>query len=289
MKILITGSGGQLGLALQALAKENPQLDCLFLDQAQVDLADGQAWQTYLKNLDFQACIHTAAYTAVDKAEAEPDLAYAVNAQASKILAQACAERAARLVYVSTDYVYHDEQHNRPFLEDHPISPKNTYAKTKAQGETYCLEYHPQGTYILRTAWVYAPWGQNFVRTILKLGQERPSLKIVADQIGSPTYAPDLAQVCLQILQTPSLNSGIYHFSNEGCCSWYDFAHRIIEKTGLNCQILPQTSKDYPTAASRPPFSLLDKSKIKSQLQISIQHWDTALNHCLKTLGYPLA
>ncbi len=233
--------------------------------------------------------INCAAYTAVDKAEIESRKARKINVFGTKYLAEACAELGIPLIHFSTDYVYHNRQ-NTPFLETDPVSPKGVYARTKLAGERAALRAQPLSM-IIRTSWVYSNFGQNFVKTMLRLGSERATLKVVADQIGSPTYAPGLAEAVLSIIQKVESGevpkesiAGIWHYSNEGVASWYDFAAAIFEIENILCQVRPIATKDYPTPAKRPPFSVLDKSKIKAAFGLEIPHWRESLRRCLALL-----
>ena len=230
--------------------------------------------------------INCAAYTAVDKAESEPDRARKVNVTGAKNLAEACAARGIPLIHLSTDYVYHSRQ-NTPFRESDPVSPKGVYARTKLAGDRAALRTNPL-TMVIRTSWVYSAVGQNFLKTMLRLGAERPALNVVADQIGSPTYAPDLAVAILSIIQKVEQGevakdsiSGIWHYSNEGVASWYDFAQAIFDLQNLPCQLRPIETRDYPTPAQRPPFSVLNKAKIKASFGLQIPHWRESLERCL--------
>lgn len=254
-----------------------------------MDIGNKRAVARYFKNnKNIRWVINCAAYTAVDKAESEPDKAKRINVAGTKNLAQACTALGAALIHFSTDYVYHNRQ-NTPFKEGDPVQPKSVYARTKLAGERAAMRAHPGGVMVLRTSWVYAPAGHNFVNTMLRLGKERASVSVVADQIGTPTYAPDLALAVLQIIQqvergiVPKAKlSGIWHYSNEGVASWYDFAQAIFELKNLDCAVLPIETKDYPTPALRPPFSVLNKAKIKSAFGLEIPHWRESLERCLE-------
>lgn len=285
--ILITGAKGQLGQCFQHLASDFPQMSFLFAASGDLDIGDRAAVQQYFRLHDIQYCINCAAYTAVDKAESEPKKARRINVSGAKNLAEACAARNIPMVHFSTDYVYHNKQ-NRPFQETDPVSPKGVYARTKLQGERAAQKAHPSGVMVIRTSWVYSEFGQNFLKTMLRLGAERPALSVVFDQIGTPTYAPDLAATVLFILDKtmrgalePTALAGIWHYSNEGVCSWYDFAQAIFDIRQLPCQLQPIETKDFPTPAQRPPFSVLNKSKIKKQFGITIPHWRESLVRCL--------
>jgi dTDP-4-dehydrorhamnose reductase len=287
-KILITGANGQVGQCLQALVPDFPQFDFILTDRTVLDISDKEAVQKMIALSDW--CINCAAYTAVDKAESEAEAAQRINAVGARHLAEACAEKGIPLLHLSTDYVYHSHQ-NTPFREDDPVHPQGVYAATKLAGDLAVLECHPTGGMVVRTSWVYAPYGHNFMRTMLRLGSERASLNVVFDQIGTPTYAPDLAAALLHIIQkvenrkiAPESIAGIWHYSNEGVASWYDFAVAIMEIAQLPCKVMPIETKDYPTPAQRPPFSLLNKSKIKQAFGLEIPHWRESLTRGITTL-----
>jgi len=283
--VLVTGAGGQLGQELQALAPAFPDFRFRFLRRTDLDIADEAAVQALFENHSFDWCINAAAYTAVDKAESEPEAAWRTNAEGPRTLARICRHHHTRLLHLSTDYVYHGSR-NRPYQEGDPANPQSVYARTKLEGDLAALDQHPD-TLILRTSWVYSTFGHNFVKTMLRLGAERPTLSVVYDQIGSPTYARDLAEAILHILggqHPPEALRGIYHYSNEGVASWYDFAHAIFEIRNLPCQVLPILTKDYPTPAARPPFSLLHKGKIRKTFALEIPHWRDSLRRCLHAL-----
>lgn len=288
--ILVTGANGQLGQCFRHLAADFPQMQFLFASSAELDISDRAAVKRFFQQYPIRWCINCAAYTAVDKAESEPEQAKRINVTGVKNLAKACAEHHTHLIHFSTDYVYHGKQ-NEPFREEDPVSPKGVYARTKLAGEKAALNAHPFGLMIIRTSWVYSPFGNNFVKTMLRLGAERDSLSVVFDQIGTPTYAPDLAAAVLQLIEKTQLTeipvehlTGIWHYSNEGVASWYDFAQAIFEIRNLPCRLFPIETNEYPTPAQRPPFSVLNKSKIKTRLGIAIPHWRESLVRCLKAL-----
>jgi dTDP-4-dehydrorhamnose reductase len=289
MKILVTGAQGQVGTCLQRLALNYPQWAFQFVDRQLLDLSNPQQIQAFLADAQFDVCIHAAAYTAVDKAEQEPDLAQQINTLATEALAHACARLGAWMIYLSTDYVYHALDHNRPYVETDAVQPRSVYARTKWQGEQAAQKACPR-TLVLRTSWVYAPFGHNFVRSMLRFGAERPSLNVVFDQIGTPTYAFDLAEAILEICSRLAAEparldwAGIYHYSNEGVCSWYDFAVEILKQANLATPVYPILSEAYPTPAARPPFSVLNKQKIKSVFGLQIPHWTSSLRRCLADL-----
>ncbi len=285
--ILVTGSEGQLGSELCHLAQKYPedtsQITFFYIDRSSLDLTDHQAVEDFLVTNSIDTIINCAAYTAVDKAETDEAAADAINHLAVKNLAQMAKERSILLVHISTDYVF-DGTGYRPYAEEDSCSPQSIYGKTKLDGERAIQEISPKGAVIIRTSWVYSSFGNNFVKTMLRLGSEREQLSIIYDQIGTPTYARDLAKAILHIVNHPNISQNsveIYHYSNEGVCSWYDFAKAIFELTDTNCTVKPIRTEEYPTPAKRPNYSLLDKSKIKNEYQISIPYWRDSLKECL--------
>ncbi len=288
--ILVTGSKGQVGQELQMLATSFPNFNYIFVDVDELDITNPSAVTSFSKENRFDYCINCAAFTAVDKAESDPNLAWKINAQGVKHLAAACAKQNAWLLQISTDYVYHTAQ-NVPYKETDITNPQGIYAKTKLEGDKLALETNPNHTAVIRTSWVYSSFGQNFVKTMLKLGAEKPELRVIYDQIGTPTYARDLANAMLQMLEKIESKavekeklSGIYHYSNDGVTSWYDFAVAIFEMRDMEVKVVPIETKDYPTPAKRPHFSLLSKAKIKSTFGLDIPHWQVALKACLDRL-----
>ena len=288
-KILITGANGQLGQEFSFLAKAFPHFEFIFLSRIELDITSKATIDTFFLNTNINYCINCAAYTAVDKAETDIENAEKINIFGIKKLGEACAKRNIPLIHFSTDYVYHNNQ-NTPFIETDTTNPQGIYAQSKLSGEKKLLAIHPQAM-VFRTSWVYSTFGHNFVKTMLRLGKERDELSVVFDQIGSPTNAYDLAEAVLQILtkvENGDLDNpilfGIYHYSNEGVCSWYDFALAIFEIAQIECHVLPIESKAYPTPAKRPPFSVLNKTKIKDTFGIEIPHWRESLKKCLASL-----
>ncbi|MEN0004122.1 MAG: dTDP-4-dehydrorhamnose reductase [Bacteroidota bacterium] len=285
-KVLVTGDFGQLGQEFQVLQTQYPDWEFLFPGgRAGLDITNAAEVDQIFEHFQPNFCINCAAYTQVDKAETEPDLAKAVNADGVLHLAKACTKHSTQLIHFSTDYVYGGQQ-NRPFVETDATHPTGTYASTKLQGEQLLLATLPTAI-VIRTSWVYSSFGHNFVKTMLRLGATRDQLSVVFDQIGTPTYARDLAKATLQIIQAKIAGesaSGIFHYSNEGVCSWYDFAQAIFELSGVAITLSPIESKDYPTPAHRPHFSVLNKAKIKSTFGLTIPHWRTSLESCLETL-----
>ncbi len=270
---LVTGCNGQLGTALQSLLGNNAE----YIDVQDLDLTNESAVKEYFSNHTYDFVINCAAYTAVDKAEQDIKTAQNVNELAPLYLAK----YAKRVVHISTDYVFDGTSH-KPYTENDPTTPLSVYGKTKRQGEENVLKYSDTAI-VIRTAWLYSPHGSNFVKTMRKLGSERDSLNVVFDQVGSPTNAYDLAQAIVTAL--PQIKDGekeIFHFTNEGVCSWYDFALEIMEQSQLSCKVNPIESKDYPTPAHRPHYSVLNKNKIKQRFNIEIPHWKEGLRKCLK-------
>ena len=286
--ILVTGANGQVGSELQSLVVNqfDKSVNFYFTDKESLDITDFKALEEYIKKNNIDTIVNCAAYTAVDKAEENPDEVYAINTQAVEHLANLAKEHSIVLIHISTDYVF-DGQNHTPLREDAPTNPQGIYAKSKRDAETKILEIAPKGAIIIRTSWIYSHTGHNFVKTMLRLGQERDSLNVVCDQIGTPTYARDLARTILEILQSSydfTREPEIFHYSNEGNCSWYDFAQAIFEISNIDCTINPISTKEYPTPAKRPPYSVLNKDKIKSEFNISIPYWRDSLKSCLSLL-----
>ncbi len=272
--LLITGSNGQLGTELSKLL---PQ--AILTDVAELDITDEAAVKDFVIANDVDTIINCAAYTAVDKAEDDEILAAKINIDGPRNLAKS----GAKVVHISTDYVF-DGLGHKPYKPEDEAHPVSAYGRTKLAGEQEVLKYAAEAV-IIRTAWLYSPYGNNFVKTMRRLGAEKESLNVVTDQIGTPTYAADLAHAIMQILpQMNAANKGVYHFTNEGVCSWYDFARKIMELSSLKCQVNPIPSDAYPTKATRPFYSVLDKSKIKQTFNIEIEHWEEGLKKCLKQL-----
>lgn len=286
--ILVTGAYGQLGNEIRILSANYPQYNFMFTDVDSLDITDKSELIDFVTGNDIRYIINCAAYTAVDKAEDETQLCEKINATAVKNLGIAAAEAGAGIVHVSTDYVF-DGSSCKPYSEDMPTKPCSVYGKTKLKGEKNLLKACPNAI-ILRTAWLYSPFGNNFVKTMIKLGSERDSLNVIFDQVGTPTYAEDLADAILKIMNqtidTQHDKAGIYHFSNEGVCSWYDFTLKIHEIAGIKtCKVNPIETKDYPTKAARPHYSVLNKTKIKQAFNITIPHWEASLIKCIKELS----
>lgn len=277
MKIVVTGSKGQLGSEIKELAKQNKN-SFIFCDVEEMDLTNPSQIQSFLTSAAPDLIISCGAYTAVDKAEDETKLATQINAEAPKIIAELCLENQVRLIHISTDYVF-DGLFDRPIQEIDLPCPKSVYGESKLLGEQH-VNALLDNAYIIRTSWVYSTFANNFVKTILKLGRERSELNVVSDQIGTPTNAQDLARVILFIIDQIEVGNdhpGIYHYSNEGECSWYDFAVEIFKQNNVDCEVNPIPTSSYPTKAKRPNYSVLDKTKIKNTYSISIPHWIKSL------------
>lgn len=281
-KILVTGSNGQLGKELKQLSAAWPQYEFIFLGREDLPIHHFEMVRQYFSVYHPACLINCAAYTAVDRAEQEKDLAMQVNGEAVGVLAAVCKENNCRFIHISTDYVF-DGTATLPYREDAATNPQSVYGASKLEGEKQAFLLNSESV-IIRTSWVYSEFGKNFVKTMLKLMQERQELKVVNDQTGSPTYAADLAAAILQIVAAAEWEPGIYHYSNEGIISWYDFAVAIKEMTGANCQVQPISTADYPTAAKRPAYSVLDTSKIQRIYSIKLKDWKESLSVCLARL-----
>ena len=289
--ILVTGSGGQLGSELQYLVEnqifDTTDMTFFFMDKSSLDVTDHQIVREFAISNAVDLIINCAAYTAVDKAEDNLVLADALNREAVKHLAKIALEKDIALIHISTDYVYDGTSH-KPYTEEDPSNPQGIYSKTKLAGEEEIRQINPANTIIIRTSWVYSSFGSNFVKTMLKLCKERDELDLISDQVGTPTYARDLAKAILHIIQHPKKpqeNIEIYHFSNEGGCSWYDFAKTIFELSHIDCKVNPIDTEEYPTPAKRPYYSLLSKSKIKKDYQLTIPYWRDSLKECLQAIA----
>lgn len=283
MKVLVTGANGQLGSEIKELSVNFPNHQYFFEGSEGLNITDAQQVETYIESNQIDVVINCAAYTQVDKAESEEIAAEKVNADGVKNISQALAKKRGRMIHISTDYVFNGKNYV-PYKEDDPIEPIGVYGRTKRQGEEFFLSSGVEGA-IIRTAWVYSSYGNNFVKTMMRLGQEREQLNVIFDQVGSPTYARDLAEVCLKMLDLDFKGKQqIYNYSNEGVVSWYDFAKSIMEIGNINCSIFPIETKEYPTPAKRPNYSLLNKAKIKKDLGIEIPYWKDSLKKCIKEL-----
>ena len=280
--ILITGGDGQLGSELRKAASLYPHIHFVYTDKAELDITDSHAVNRFLQDGKFKYLINCAAYTAVDKAETEKEAAFAINALAPGILAGACRQLGINFVHVSTDFIF-DGTLARPLLEDDDANPLSVYGATKLEGELKVLAKNPEAL-ILRTSWVYSSFGNIIVKTILKLCKEREVLGIIFDQIGTPTYAADLALAILAITIDKEWIPGVYNYSNEGVASWYDFAIAIRDNAGLKTRINPIETQQYPTPAVRPKYSVLNKKKFKDTFKLEIPYWRDSLKNCMELL-----
>lgn len=282
--ILITGSDGQLGKELRELSNDY-SYNCYFTTRKDLDISETELIKDFIKKNKINVIINCAAYTLVDKAELEQEVADSINHLAVKNLGAISKDLDIALIHISTDYVFNGINY-KPYLETDTPDPKNIYGKTKLDGELSLLDINPKNSIIIRTSWVYSSFGNNFAKTMFRLGKEKESLGVIFDQVGTPTYARDLAKTILDII--PKINNEnveIYHYSHEGVASWYDFAKQIMELSDSKCKINPILTVDYPTPAQRPHYSLLDKSKIKSKFNIDIPYWRDSLKECLALLG----
>jgi len=284
--ILITGANGQLGCELHNLIPLYTQFRFILTDIDTLDLCNKGAIELFLDKNHVDYIVNCAAYTAVDKAEDDITLCYQINRDSVKNMVEAAGEK-SKIIHISTDYVF-DGTADRPIKETDKTNPQSIYGKSKLEGEKIILRIAPESI-IIRTAWLYSSYGNNFVKTMIRLGREKDSLKVVNDQTGTPTYAADLAKAILQIIEesekTGIFQSGIYHYSNEGVCSWYDFCLKIHELAGINsCKVYPVSTAEYYTKAVRPMYSVLDKTKIKETFHLNIPDWEDSLGRCLKSL-----
>ena len=300
MVVLIAGANGQLGQAIQSISGKYPEIDFVFCSSSELDITNLENCQAVFSTHQPHFCINAAAYTAVDKAESEPSKAFDSNANGPENLAITCKKHNTILIHISTDFVfdayfsegiaYYDREYRLPLRSNLGLTetdvpfPSGVYGLTKLQGEQ-AIQANWEKYFIIRTSWVYSQFGNNFMKTMLRLASERDSLSVVADQIGTPTNAVDLAEVLIKIIQSPnthqSSNFGIYNFSNEGKCSWYDFAAAIFHQKGIKIDLKPISTAAYPTAAKRPAYSVLDKTKIKNTFDIEISEWQTSLAKCI--------
>lgn len=281
--ILVTGANGQLGNELRSLATHSDNLNFVFTDIAELDITDQDQIRHTIEREDIDTVVNCAAFTAVDKAEDNLKLATQLNSEAPEKLARAINEKHGTIIHISTDYVFNGHNHT-PYSEGDTPCPQSVYGKTKAEGEQRVMQACEKSI-VVRTAWLYSPYGNNFVKTMMRLGREREELNVVFDQIGTPTYARDLAQAIVKIINTGQKTYGIFHYTNEGATSWYDFAKAIHRAAGISsCRINPIRTSQYPTPASRPAYSLLDKAKIKQTYKIDIPHWQDSLNECVATI-----
>ena len=285
MKILVTGSNGQLGNELRSLVQDYPGNTFIFTDIEELDITRADKVNDFFKLNHPDVLINCAAYTAVDKAEKETDMAMLINAKATGILANACNLYGTVLFHISTDYVF-DGKGFIPYTEEDKPDPVSVYAKSKYFGELEIMQLAGRAV-IIRTSWLYSEFGNNFVKTILKYGRERGILNVIYDQIGAPTYAKDLARVILGSLSYVNTINGVelFHFANEGVTSWFDFAKAIVEMAGIDCRINAIETKDYPLPAVRPNYSVFNKSRIKQRFDLEIPYWRDSLRECLKRIS----
>ncbi len=284
-KILVTGANGQLGWELSQLSSSFPKYQYSFVDRAILDLSKPESIQSVLDTYQPDVIINTAAYTAVDKAETEKELAYTVNAKSVEVMAAYAALKLIPFISFSTDYVFTGTA-TEPYTTETTIAPLNYYGSTKADGESLAIAANPD-TIIIRTSWVFSSHGNNFVKTMMRLMKERESLNVVSDQKGRPTYAKDLAIATMKMIEAIDAGKkikGIYHFANQGETTWFDFAKKIQATAGLTCEVNPIQTADFPTPAKRPSYSVLDTNKIEKDLGIQIPHWETALQICYQEL-----
>ena len=284
MKILVTGANGQLGRELRNVLESEIPGKTIYTDIAELDLTDAKGVDDFFKKNDISHVVNCAAYTAVDKAEEEKLECAAININAVKNLANAADAIGAKIIHISTDYVFDGTAH-RPYKESDKVNPISQYGTTKRKGETALFALAPESI-IIRTSWLYSPYGNNFVKTMLRLGSEQSKIKVVSDQIGTPTYALDLARAIYTVLMSHQWVEGIFHFSNEGVCSWYDFAKSIHRIAGIDkCEIKPIPTEEYPSAASRPFYSVLDKTRIKATYGVKAPYWEDSLIECIKRIN----
>ena len=279
-KILVTGANGQLGSEIKKISATFDEMEFLFTDVAELDITKPEKVAECLSDFKPEYLINCAAYTNVDKAETDLEFATLLNATAVGILAEQSAKTNCRMIHISTDYVF-DGKGPRPYHEDHFVDPQSAYGKTKLDGEILCQKFNPESI-IIRTSWLYSAFGSNFVKTMVRLGNDRPELGVISDQIGTPTNAADLALAVLTIISSVSggekpFVQGIYHYSNEGVASWYDFTKAIFDIANINCRVKPITTEDYPSPVPRPAYSVMNKSKIKINFGLQIPYWRDSL------------
>lgn len=280
--ILITGANGQLGNEMRVLSEENKEYTYFFTDVAELDICNEQAVMDFVKANDIHVIVNCAAYTAVDKAEENIEFCTKLNADAVGYLAKAAEASQAEFIQISTDYVFDGTAHT-PYRETEPTCPNSVYGSTKLAGEQNALTLCSRSM-VIRTAWLYSTFGNNFVKTMIRLGKERDTLGVIFDQIGTPTYARDLARAIYAAIRQ-GVTPGVYHFSNEGVCSWYDFTKTIHRLAGIkDCKVNPLHTEEYPTPAKRPHYSVLDKTKIKATYGIEIPYWEDSLGNCISQM-----
>ncbi|MDC0088721.1 dTDP-4-dehydrorhamnose reductase [Porticoccaceae bacterium] len=286
--ILVIGSTGQLGQSIQSITAGYPEYEFVFANRKQLDLSDEVSITKFFERKTFDIIINCAAHTAVDKAESEPGLANQINHLAIEQITNIAKQDHTKLIHISTDYVFSGTQ-CRPYIETDEVAPHGVYGKTKLQGEQAIQKTLKTNAIIIRTSWLYSEYGNNFFKTMIKLGQDRDNLNVIFDQVGTPTYAKDLAKAIMSIIKSQEFNqtdftTNIVHFSNEGVCSWYDFAKTIFELTNIQCQVSPIETINYPTPATRPYYSVLNKAKIKKTYHLAIPYWKDSAKRCLTAL-----
>ena len=280
MNILVTGSNGQLGNEMRVLSVSHPQHTYFFTDVEELDITSSKAVSSFVQSNAIDLIVNCAAYTNVDKAEEDEATAMKINGEALAVLGS----QGMRVIHISTDYVFSGDEHV-PCRETDPVAPRTAYGRTKYEGEKNLLAVCPEAV-ILRTAWLYSSFGNNFVKTMIRLGKEKEQLGVVFDQIGTPTYAADLAQAIFTVIESPVWRPGIYHFTNEGVCSWYDFTIAIHSLAGITkCHVFPISSEEYVYKTPRPHYSVLDKSKFKKTFGVEIPYWVDALSRCMEKLA----
>lgn len=282
--ILITGSKGQLGSEIEAISNLYSDYNFIFTDVDELDLTNESAVKDFFNTNEISCCVNCAAYTAVDKAEDDRELALLINYTAVETLAKVCKEKDALLIHISTDYVF-DGRNYKPYIETDLTTPDSYYGYTKFKGEEAVME-NADKAIIIRTSWLYSSYGNNFVKTMIRLGKERDELGVIVDQVGTPTHAADLASAIMNVIVNAGniTKKGIYHYSNEGAISWYDFAREIMNIAGVDCKVNAIESKDYPAKANRPFYSVLNKSKIKNDFQVEVPNWIDSLKVMINKL-----
>lgn len=282
--ILVTGGKGQLGLSLRCISNEFPDYSFDFMDIEEMDITDKESISNILKAKDYFAVINCAAFTAVDLAEGKKEMAHMLNVVGVRNLVDVANETNTHLIHISTDYVFGGNG-NTPFKPYDEPNPNSVYGKSKLEGERQIMQVSKSGFIIIRTSWLYSEEGNNFLKTMINIGQTKDSVSVIYDQVGTPTYAGDLARAIILCLDKINNNSReIFHFSNEGVCSWYDFAKEIMEEMSLQCKVLPILTSQYPTPAKRPYYSVMNKDDIKNYLSIEIPHWKDSLKTCIKNI-----
>jgi dTDP-4-dehydrorhamnose reductase len=287
MRVLITGSNGQLGSEIKELATNYKKLDFVFKDLPELDICNFEALQAFIIDFNINIVINCAAYTAVDKSEEDAEIAEQVNYEGVLNIVNALQTVNGKLIHISTDYVFDGNQY-MPYREIDPVSPIGVYGETKREGELAVINSDIEAI-VIRTSWLYSAYGNNFVKTMMRLGNDKEELNVIFDQVGTPTFAGDLAIACLEILSNKNSRidkkGNLYHFSNEGVASWYDFAIAIMKIGNIDCKVMPIETKDHPTLAKRPHYSVLNKAKIKNDFGLEIPYWRDSLVKCIGKLN----